>query len=118
MDPEILAYHFAGLKEVIDKHKIRDPCRIFNLDDCGFSIRGMTLGRSKCAVKKGTIGNTRELTFKGTVDHVTMMPVILAFGKIFTPLLVSPGVDSKYCSRAIGTYKTQLTFYRILVTSP
>lgn len=70
--------------------------QVFNLDECRFSIRGMTLGRSKCVVQKGTQGNTKEPKFRGTFDHVTMMPVISASGQVMTPLFVLPGKEMRY----------------------
>lgn len=97
MTPEIVATHFARIRGLCDKYSIKQGSCIFNLDESGFSIRGMTLGgRKKCIVKKGTRANTKYVKFKGTVDHVTLMPVVSGSGQFYTPVFVLPGIESKY----------------------
>ncbi len=64
MNPETVAVHFARIKSLCSKHNIAEGCYIFNLDESGFSIRGMALGgREKCVVEKEVRPNTRYLTF-------------------------------------------------------
>lgn len=72
------------------------PSTDFNLDRVGFSLGGMSLTRSKCFRENGEPGNTTEIKFKGTCDHVTLLPVILAIGQILAPIVVLLGSESKY----------------------
>lgn len=111
MNPENCAKHFARIKALCDKHGINDGCYIFNLDESGFSMRGMTLGgRTKCVVQRGTRANTREVKFRGTVDHVTLMPVVSGSGHIYTPLFVLPGVKAKWRKVQSGGFETPADF--------
>lgn len=70
---------------------IRNPTRIFNLDEAGFFMRGMPLWRSKRVGKTGERGNTREIKFRGTLHHVTLMLVISAAGQILIPIVAQAG---------------------------
>ena len=45
MSPENIAAHFARIKAISQKFDIIKPWQVFDLDECGFSIRGMALGR-------------------------------------------------------------------------
>lgn len=110
MNPENVATHFARLHAICEKHSINDSSRIINLDESGFSLRGMTIGRAKCIVKSGTRGNTRELKFRGSCDHVTLMPVVSAAGQVFTPLFVLPGKEARWRKRCNGKYETPSDF--------
>lgn len=83
---------------------------MFNSDESGFSLRGMTLGRSKCIVRSVMRANTRELKFRGTCDHVTVMPVISAAGQVMTPLVVFPGREEKWRKRSDGKFETPADF--------
>lgn len=60
----------------------------------------MALGRSKCIVEKETRGNATESRFCGKCDHFTMMPVISASGKKFTPLFILLGTEERYGRRS------------------
>lgn len=108
--PENLATHFARIKALMDKHDITEADQVLNLDESGFSMRGMSFGRSKCLVQQGTRANTRELKWRGTCDHVTVMPVISAAGQVFTPLFVLPGAEARWRKRGNGTYETPSDF--------
>lgn len=66
----------------------------------------MSLGRSKCVGKTGERGNTMEIKFRGTCDHVTLMSVISAAGQIFTSLVVLPWSEEKNRKRANDKYET------------
>ncbi len=50
MTPEIVATHFARIRALCVKHNIIHGAHIFNLDESGFSIRGMTLGVERVAL--------------------------------------------------------------------
>lgn len=92
------------------KYDINESARIFNLDESGFSIRGMALSCSKCAVKKGARGSTREVKFRGTFDHDTHIPVLSASGPILTPLFVLRGIPSKSRKLINGKYETPIYY--------
>ncbi len=53
-------------------------------------------GREKCVVGKEVRPNTRYLKFQGSIDHVTVMPVVSATGKVYTPVVILPGKKKKY----------------------
>ena len=99
MSPENVASHYARVRAHFEKYEI-DATRILNLYESVFSIRSMTLGRSKCLVKIGSRGNTTEPKFRATCDHVTIMTVISASGQIYTCLLyTSPSPRDQRGSR-------------------
>lgn len=52
MNPEYVARYFTRIKALMRKFDIDEPTRIFNLDESGFYIKGMTFGRWKCILKK------------------------------------------------------------------
>lgn len=110
MNPENLVKHFCRLRPDMKRFDIMDPTRIFNLDESGFSVKGMTLGRSKFFVPKGRRGNSIESKFRGSCDHVTMMPVISAAGQILTPLFVLPRVEERYRKRSDGKWELPTHF--------
>ena len=71
----------------------------------------MTLGgREKCIVAHNSRPNTRELKFKGSIDYVTVMPVVSATGQVYTPVIVLPGVNACYRKSEDGTHETPKDF--------
>lgn len=72
------------------KYGIKEEIQVFNLDYCGFYIRGMTLGRTKCVVQTGIRGYKREMCFRGTYDHLTMIEVISESDQVMKPLFATP----------------------------
>ena len=111
MCPENVAAHFARIRALCSKHRITDAYQVFNLDESGFSLRGMTHGsRSKRIVKRGSRPNSREVKWKGKCDHLTMMAVVNAAGQTFTPLFVLPGIKARYRRRTDGRYETPADF--------
>ena len=90
---------------------MKDGRFVFNLDESGSSIRGMTLGGcEKCIVKREGPANTKNLTFRGCTDHVTLMPVVSATGQVYTPVVVLPGKQARY-SRRNSTIETPIDFF-------
>lgn len=111
MSPEHVAEHFARVRTVLDKYRITEPTHVFNLDECGFSVKGMTWGRRvKRVVHAGTTSFQRTLTWTGSVDHVTCMAVVSAAGKAWTPAFVLPGVLARYRRRQDGRWETPSDF--------
>lgn len=45
MSPHNVAQHFARIRYLLNKYDIQDPTKVFNIDECGFSVKGMTWGR-------------------------------------------------------------------------
>eukprot|EP00171_Calliarthron_tuberculosum_P004068 IDg4068t1 len=111
MSPENVAEHFARLRSVLDKYSITEPTHVFNLDECGFSVKGMTWGkRIKRVVHAGTTSFQRTLSWSGSVDHVTCMAVVSAAGRSWTPAFVLPGVLARYRRRQDGRWETAADF--------
>lgn len=63
MNPENGTRHFPIIMGLIEKHNITKGTKVLNLDECRFSIRGMTLGRSKCVLQKETSANMTDQKF-------------------------------------------------------
>lgn len=74
-----MAKYFARIRALVKKYDI-DATRLFNLDETGFGMKGMTFGRSKCIVETKDRANTKELKLKGIVDRIKLMPVVSAAG--------------------------------------
>lgn len=77
-----------------------DPTRMFNLDDSCLSMCGMTLGRTKCIIKKRTRDNKREPKFSVTISYVTLMPFVSGAGQCLTP-----GTEAKYLKLIDAKFK-------------
>lgn len=103
---ENMAAHFARVCPVFEINANDDPSRVFNLDQSGFSMKGVTLGRSKIVGRNGTRGNTREVKFRGAIRHFTLMPAFSAGRQSLTPLVVLPGKETKYLKRRNGKSET------------
>ena len=84
------------------KYEINDPTRIFNMDESGFSVRGMKIIGFKCILKKGTLENTRETTFRGILDKLTVKLVISAVGYVLSTLVILLGKMARYQKRVLG----------------
>ncbi len=61
-------------------------------------------------LKKEVRPNTRYLKFQGSIDHVTVMPVVSASGQVYTPVVILPGKKEKYRKRPDGRYETPQDF--------
>ena len=109
--PENLAAHFARLRAICLKHNISDPCFLFSADESGFPVRGMTRGeRGKVVVSKKGKVLMREPKFRGTVDHVTVMPVVSAAGQTYSPVIVLPGARGRWRKTSDGSVQTPYNF--------
>ena len=81
MSPENVVEYFARVKLLLEELEIREPSHVFNLDECGFSVKGMTRGRRvKRVVQAETTVHQRTISWAGSVDHVTCMTVVSASG--------------------------------------
>ena len=86
MSPDNVARHFARVQHILKSHGINEPTHVFNLDECGFSVKGMTWGRKvKRIVADGSTCYMRTIAWQGSLDHVTMMAVVNAACQSFTP---------------------------------
>lgn len=69
----------------------------------------MIRGRLKSLVTKNSRGNTRDPKFRGSCDHITVMPVVSAAGQALTTVIVLPGTEVKYHKRG-GRFETPADF--------
>jgi hypothetical protein len=53
-------------------------------------------GKAKAVPAKGCHGNARELKFRGSIDHITFMPVVSAAGQALRPVVVLPGKHTRW----------------------
>lgn len=91
MSPQTLAKNFAFLVKMYREYNVTSPCQVFNLDASGVSTRTVMRGRAKAALNsKGSI-NALEVQFFTNVGHFTIMPVISADGKTWTPVSILSG---------------------------
>lgn len=51
-------------------------------------------------------GNTREIQFRGTFDHVTLLLVVSAPGKIMNMFVILSGVEARYRKQLSDKYET------------
>lgn len=102
MRPDVVAKHLARVRVTCEKNN--------NLDYSGLSVRGMTLGgREKCIVTNKALANTKDLLFRGSIDHVTLVSVVSATGQAYTPLVVLPGKEAR-CRRRNGNVEALQDF--------
>lgn len=95
--------NFARIRSVCDKQNITEPTHVFNLNECSFSVKGMTWGcRVKRVVSVRYTAYFRTLNWKFDIDHVTLIAVVNAAGQEFSSAIVIPGVLSRYRRRANG----------------
>lgn len=80
---------------LIKQNQNFDPTRIFNIDECTFTMRIMILGRLNGIFHNGNLVNPRELKLKGTIEHVTLIPVVSVAAKPLTSHFILPDVEAK-----------------------
>lgn len=91
-----VAAHISRVQAAIDRFNIKSPSQIVNMDQTGMSFSKM-VGRSlrrgfyDGAEKKKVLGLQKTLSAKGSLDRVTLMPVVDAAGKAYKPCVVYPG---------------------------
>ncbi len=101
-----VAAHFARLEAIYEKYSINCPSQIFNLDETGFSLKGAVRGQTKVIIPKGERANSVTLKTSGNVDHVTVMPVVSADGKVWNPAIILKGKRHRGRKKANGVWKT------------
>lgn len=89
---------------------ISDTFRILNLCESEVSIRGMNLAGPNCAVMKGTRGNTTEPAFRGSSDHVTLLPLISASGRGLAPPFALHRTEKNHSKQDTGKWKSPTHF--------
>ena len=110
MSPEVLAAHYARLKNAYKHYKILSPAQVFNIDESGVSARSGGRGKGKAAMAANGRSNAVELEFSANAEHVTVMPVVSADGKAWPPVVILPGTFHKYRTRSDGTIETVHNF--------
>ena len=81
----------------MDSYRIHDPRFIFNMDQSGCSF-GKIIGRSlrKGVGSRGSNLVQKNITIKRDLDRVTIMPVVSAEGKAYTPCPKFPSKTAHY----------------------
>lgn len=79
---------------------------MINVDKSGFSIRGISLGRSKSIVKVESRGNTTKATFFGTCDHISVILVTFETDKVYNSLIVLSIFEEKHLKRSDDRFET------------
>ncbi|PXF46225.1 hypothetical protein BWQ96_04010 [Gracilariopsis chorda] len=111
MSPTPLAKNFARLKQVFNEYKITKPEQVFNIDESGFSTRTTSRSRAKAVFDAKGRSNSVELNWATNAQqHVTMMAVVSADGRAWSPLAVLPGKQAKFRKRHDGTRETPSMF--------
>lgn len=59
-----------------------------NVDEAGFYLKSMKIGREKSFLKDFNRDNTTEPKRKRSIDHFTMIYVVFVPGKLFNQLKV------------------------------
>ena len=97
--PTKVGEHIARVIAICKRFRIRHPCQIVNLDECGMSFDRMA-GRS---LRQGVTHSTRQRSVesvavrtRGNLNHVTIMAVVGADGKAYKPVVVFPGKQPHY----------------------
>ena len=105
-----MAEHFARLTQVYEKYVITSGAQIFNLDESGFSTRMAHRARAKAFGEKQSRSNARQMKWSKNADHVTIMPIVSADGRIYDPVEILPGKRSKWRLQPDGTRETPVCF--------
>ena len=101
--PIVCVEHTSRLKAVINKWNIRDPRRIFNIDQTGCNFARQT-GRSLrrgIGTANGRLVQTLVRT-RGKLTNITVMPCVSADGSVYKPAVVLPGKQVHYRRSAVG----------------
>ena len=110
MSAENLAKHFARLKQAYEKYNITSPSQKFNLDESGFSMRTASRARAKALFDAEARSNSIELKWKQNAQNVTVMPVVSADGRCWSPVFVLSGKKQKVRELSNGTWQSPQDF--------
>lgn len=110
MSPTNLAMHYARLIKVYQEFNITSAAQVFNLDESGFSTRTAGRGRVKAVMRGKGRNNSIDLDWSRNAEHITLMPVVSADGRAWTPVAILPGVRTKFRERPDGTRETPASF--------
>ena len=110
MSVQNMAEHFARLTQVYEEYGITSGAQVFNLDESGFSTRTAHRARAKAVCEKQGRSNAREMKCSKNADHVTIMPIVSADGRIYDPVAILPGKRSKWRMRPDGNRETPACF--------
>ena len=111
MTVENVAGHYARLKAIYEKYSINCRSQIFNLDETGFSMRGAERGRTKLVTIKDQRLNCVSLKLSGSIDHVTVLPVVSADGKMWNPAVVLKGKKHRVRKSKDGSARTLHSYF-------
>lgn len=95
MSLQNIARNFARLSIVYAEYKIENVAHIFNLHESGCSVWTAYRSRTKEIFTKSTRANAVDMKWSANVEHVTLMPVCSADGKVYSPVVILPEKDQK-----------------------
>ena len=104
--PSNLAEYFARLEQVYRELNVMSGSQIVSLDESEFSTQTAFQARTKAAMDSRGRNNSITINWSGNASHVTIMPVVSADGRYWTPIAILPGKRAKYRIRQDGTRKT------------
>lgn len=98
---DVVAEHIARMEAVYKRYNIKHARQLVNMDQSGSSFKKM-VGRS---LRKGMVPSDdsakalalqKTLATRGSLDRVTVMPVVSADGHAYKPCVVYPGKHAHY----------------------
>lgn len=103
LSQSVLAAHLARLKNIYSTFGLTSPKQIFNMDESAVSTRSARRGKYKAALNASRRQNYITMKFSSIADHVTIMPVVSACGKVWNTVVILRGVCQKFRTRSVGT---------------
>lgn len=110
MNAESLSIHFAQIKTLMNRYKMDENSCIFNHDESGLSLNGITLGLSKSFTDTGNRG-IKKMKFKGSLDNITLLSVFSVSRQILNPLFVFAGKEAQLRKQLKGMFETANTYF-------
>ena len=110
---EKVSEHVARFEAGLKRYRIKDACRVFNLNECGMSFDRMSSRSLRRGVSHAQGGFTLYISgmrTKGRLNHVTLIAVIFAAWKAYTPAVIFPGKQPHFRRLANGSIQTVHTY--------
>lgn len=85
--------------------------QVFNIDESGFSARKASLSHVKAFFRASSLANSIALNWSSKTEHLTLIPVVSADGRAWSPISILPGMRAKYRTREDGRRETPVFFY-------
>lgn len=106
LSPRNVIGHIARVRAAMKRFNINSPAQVFNMDQSGISLAKI-VGRSlrKGVGPQNTILVQKTVRTKGSLDRVTIMPIVSADGKAYKPVVIFPGQRPHY-RKVLGKLET------------